>query len=419
MAAITLCLINQKGGCGKSSTCFHLAGAYAALGYSVLLVDADPQGSLSQGFLGSDFVEQLPAHETLAALFDENCFFLDQQLLIRPTGFDGISIVPANQFLADFNAPKPASAGMVQFVVREFLEQQDSYDIVMIDCPPNLYQCSWNSMIAANYVVIPVPPEDFGTQGLRAVHQAIDNARQYSLLLACDRVAAKNTQDSFGSFARPRACDDAHRTCRSVGTSGKPERPDFRSLALQRLKSIIEQSALMGAATVEFPSTESWRVVYEELLRSPGLHLYRSVSYIETPHYWQDGPGQQSTRLNLELHDARVVSIERIAIIADHLWPDDSLFPMEPIHSWLDEQHRHGIWLRLLRESAVGADTELLNDFGIYGNRAVGMQLADPAGRTIRFILSFDFEKLRQAEDQWSRLAVYSISYKHLLDQKH
>ena len=195
--------------------------------------------------------------------------------------------------------------------------------------------------------------------------------------------------------------------------------PIFRSLAHQRLQSIIEQSTTMGAATIEFPSTESWRVVYEELLRSPGLHLYRSVSYIETPHYWQDGPGQQSTRLNLELQDARVVSIERIAIIADHLWPEESLFPMEPIHSWLDEQHRHGIWLRLLRESDVGTESDLLNDFGIYGNRAVGMQLADPAGRTIRFVLSFDFEKLRQAEAQWSRLAVYSISYTELLDQKH
>lgn len=178
MARITLCLINQKGGCGKSSTCFHLAGAFAALGYSVLLVDADPQGSLSQGFLGSDTVENLPASETLAALFDETCFFLDQQRLIRPTGFDGISIVPANQHLAGFNAPRPEQAGMIQFVVRDFLEQQDAYDVVLIDCPPNLYQCSWNAMIAADYVVIPVPPEDFGTQGLRAVHQAIDNARQ-------------------------------------------------------------------------------------------------------------------------------------------------------------------------------------------------------------------------------------------------
>lgn len=178
MARITLCLINQKGGCGKSSTCYHLAGAFAALGYSVLLIDADPQGSLSQGFLGSDFVENLPASDTLAALFDENCFFLDQQRLIRPTGFPNISIVPANQHLANYNAPRPEQGGMIQFVVRDFLDQQDDYDVVLIDCPPNLYQCSWNSMIAADYVVIPVPPEDFGTQGLRAVHQAIDNARQ-------------------------------------------------------------------------------------------------------------------------------------------------------------------------------------------------------------------------------------------------
>ncbi len=178
MPSIALCLINQKGGCGKSSTCFHLAGAFRASGYSVLLVDADPQGSLSQGFLGSDFVENLPASETLAALFDESCYFLDHARLVRPTNFDGISIVPANQHLADFNYPRPESGGMVQFLLRDFLEQQDSHDVVLIDCPPNLYQCSWNAMIAADYVVIPVPPEDFGTQGLRAVHQAIDNARR-------------------------------------------------------------------------------------------------------------------------------------------------------------------------------------------------------------------------------------------------
>lgn len=178
MTATTLCLINQKGGCGKSSTCYHLAGAYAALGHSTLLIDADPQGSLSQGFLGSDFVENLPATETLAALFDETCFFLDQQRLIRPTGFDRISIVPANQHLAQHNVPRPEMAGMAQFILRDFLELRDQFDVVLIDCPPNLYQCSWNAMIAADFVLIPVPPEDFGTQGLRAVHQAIDNARR-------------------------------------------------------------------------------------------------------------------------------------------------------------------------------------------------------------------------------------------------
>lgn len=51
--ATTFCFINQKGGCGKSSTCFHLSGCLAELGFEVLLVDADPQGSLSQAFFGS------------------------------------------------------------------------------------------------------------------------------------------------------------------------------------------------------------------------------------------------------------------------------------------------------------------------------------------------------------------------------
>lgn len=174
----TLCLINQKGGCGKSATCFHLAGALAAAGRSVLLIDMDPQGSLSRGFLGSDVVESLHADATTAALFDESCYFVNQQDLIQPTEFARIAIVPANQCLAPYNAPEPERAGMLQFVLRDFVERQERYDVVVIDCPPNLYQCSWNAMVAADQVLIPVPPEDFATQGLRAVHQAIDNARR-------------------------------------------------------------------------------------------------------------------------------------------------------------------------------------------------------------------------------------------------
>jgi len=193
----------------------------------------------------------------------------------------------------------------------------------------------------------------------------------------------------------------------------------FRQLALHRLQMIDQECRVLGEGKVDFASTETWRAVYEELLRSPGLHLYRSVAYIESPHYWQDGPGQQSTALNLELHDAGVVNIERTAIIADHLWPPEQLFPVEPLHSWLDQQHRHGIWLRLVRESALENDTDLLGDFGIYGSRAVGIQVADPAGRTIRFALDFRFEKVQEAEVRWTRLNVYATSYRELLERQH
>ena len=169
----TICLINQKGGCGKSSTCFHLAGALAHDGHRVLLVDADPQGSLSQGFLGSAVVEDLEPAATLADLFAEADFLSTGSQILRPTQFDRIAICPSNQHLSRYNVPMTDTFGVDQYLLRDFLQFQTDFDVVLIDCPPNLYRCSWTAMMAADYVIIPVPPEDFGTQGLRAVHQAI------------------------------------------------------------------------------------------------------------------------------------------------------------------------------------------------------------------------------------------------------
>ncbi len=173
---ITICFINQKGGCGKSSTCFHLAGVLAQSGLHVLTVDVDPQGSMSQGFLGSQRVECLEPGETLATQFQAHSFVALQSVVI-PTPIHGIDILPANQHLAAYNTPTPEELGLQQFALASLLDQGHEHDITLIDCPPNLYACSWNALLAADYVVVPVPPEDFGTQGLRTVQQAIEQAR--------------------------------------------------------------------------------------------------------------------------------------------------------------------------------------------------------------------------------------------------
>lgn len=253
----SLCLINQKGGCGKSSTCFHLAGAYAATGRRVLLVDADPQGSISQGFLGSQVVESLPAERTLALLFDESLQFRDRSRLVLSTGFDGIDLVPANYTLARHNAPEPERTGDLQYMLSEFLSDKN-YDIVLIDCPPNLYACSWNAMIAATHVVIPVPPEDFGTQGIRSVHQAIANARTLNPMLRrlghlLTRVDgrlvihnryAEKLRDAYGSYVLDTQVPEA--AAFKVSLSGRRpvefyDRNSKAAQSMRRLASEIDQ----------------------------------------------------------------------------------------------------------------------------------------------------------------------------------
>jgi len=176
MLTNTICFINQKGGCGKSSSCFHLGGHFAKLGLRVLLIDADPQGSLSQGLFGSTAIEGLRARETLAAIFDED-EIASPNLLVLPTQFERLSVIRANAQLAKHNTPEPEKAGMKQFALASFLENVPGFDLILVDCPPNLCLCSWNAMLASNFVVIPVPPEDFATQGLRTVHQAIEQAK--------------------------------------------------------------------------------------------------------------------------------------------------------------------------------------------------------------------------------------------------
>ncbi len=171
-----LCFINQKGGCGKSSTVFHLGGYFAQMGMQTLLVDADPQGSLSQGFFGPVSVESLTPSQTLAAIFQTESF-VDATSLPVATPFERLDVIRANQHLARFNIPTPGEVGMRQFTLAMLLDRLPSFDVVLIDCPPNLYLCSWSALLAADAVIVPVPPEDFGAQGLRIVDQAIDHAR--------------------------------------------------------------------------------------------------------------------------------------------------------------------------------------------------------------------------------------------------
>jgi chromosome partitioning protein len=173
---LTVSFLNRKGGVGKTSSVFHLAGAFASLGRRVLLCDLDPQASLSQGCFGPEFVERLPKGATVAALFDDK-YDPDPAEIIRQTGFSNVAIVPANNDLTDHNTPRPEEAGECENALRDFLaEVRDEFDVVLADCPPNLQLCSWVALCGTEFAAVPVVPEDFSSQGLIYVQQAIDLA---------------------------------------------------------------------------------------------------------------------------------------------------------------------------------------------------------------------------------------------------
>lgn len=193
--------------------------------------------------------------------------------------------------------------------------------------------------------------------------------------------------------------------------------PIFRGIALEQLDDLTRKANTIAAGTFVFEGTETWRIVYDRLLRSPGLHLYRSVAWVKNQHYWQDEPGRKSMAVNFELHESERLNIERIAIIADELWPAGEVWPAELVRQWLHQQHARGIWIKFVRQSVLEQEPELLADIGIYGSRALGIQELDEQCRTVRFTLIFEFGKVAEAEDRWNRLAVYAESFASYLDR--
>jgi chromosome partitioning protein len=169
--------LNQKGGVGKTSTCHHLAGTLALMGRRVLLVDNDPQASLSQGFWGPQATMALDPAATIAAVYAGDRPLPEQ--VIQPTGIPGIEILPSSQQATDYNVPRPYEAPWeMQACLREILgEVRDRYDLVLIDCPPNLHLCSWAALVASDHLIVPLQPEDYGAQGIIAVQDSVSLVR--------------------------------------------------------------------------------------------------------------------------------------------------------------------------------------------------------------------------------------------------
>ena len=158
-------MVNFKGGSGKTTTAAHLAQHLALTGHRVLAIDLDPQASLSalHGFQ-PELDQNLSLYEAIR--YDDDRKSIAD--VIIPTNFPGLDIIPANLELQEYEYDTPlamqdksSNAGRQFFtrMAKALGEVDDRYDVVVVDCPPQLGYLTLTAMSAATSVLITVHPQ--------------------------------------------------------------------------------------------------------------------------------------------------------------------------------------------------------------------------------------------------------------------
>jgi chromosome partitioning protein len=170
--ARVVAMCNQKGGVGKTTTTINLGAALAEYGRKVLLVDFDPQGSLSVGLGMNPHEIELSVYNLLM----ERDVTLED--VVVPSGVPGMDLLPSN---IDLSA---AEVQLVHEVAREQTLQRvlgpavADYDVILIDCQPSLGLLTVNALTAADGVIVPLECEYFALRGVALLKTTIDKVRE-------------------------------------------------------------------------------------------------------------------------------------------------------------------------------------------------------------------------------------------------
>src|SRR5205085_7200588 len=158
--ARTIAIANQKGGVGKTTTAVNLAASLAIAERRTLLMDADPQGNATSGVgIAKETVEV----SLYASLVEGRAV---KESIIPLSSLPFLSVLPATQDLVGAEL-QLVDRSHREAVLRQVIAPlQDSYDYIVVDCPPSLGLLTLNVLAAANTVLIPIQCEYYGLEGI-------------------------------------------------------------------------------------------------------------------------------------------------------------------------------------------------------------------------------------------------------------
>ena len=174
--AVVLAVSNQKGGTGKTTTCENLGIGLAQEGKKVLLVDTDPQASLTVAlgyprpddlsFTLSDAMEKIMTEQPIAP---------GEGLLHHP---EGVDLMPANIMLSGLEVSL-VNAMNREKILKQYLDTvRREYDFILLDCMPSLGMLTVNALAAADQVLIPVQAQYLSAKGLEQLLQTLNKVRR-------------------------------------------------------------------------------------------------------------------------------------------------------------------------------------------------------------------------------------------------
>lgn len=267
----TIALVNQKGGCGKTTTAINLASCLALEGKRTLLIDLDPQGHSGLGLGIQPGETENSIYEVLLGRIkiDEAVYVINENL----------HIVLSDVVLSAFEQVMSGVAGREYQLEKSLSELTYKYDYLIIDCPPSVGLLTFNGLMVCSEVIVPVDPSFFSLHGLGKLLQTIKLLQERGNRTFSVRILATNIDErtryakSLVTTLREKFPDQCFGTIIHAGTRlreaaslGKPLAAydktcrvfhDFRNLTLEVLDAEDEMAATEMSSVMQRPAEKT------------------------------------------------------------------------------------------------------------------------------------------------------------------